>query len=1353
MKVQNEMATRISVDTISAITSMKDFRMAVSAASSAWRAQEQDLKSSGQYSEAVKARISGLTQVMDIQKAKIAELRSQQAGLNQDNDKQRSQWLNLEKQISQANKQLSNYESQARRAQNSVMRQVSGLADLQKSYRATQSASNAYVNRLNAEKKAASATVAKFKGLKASLVNLESQYRKQEFLLKQIAHQSGENSDAYRKQKEQLDKTVTSITNTKSEMKKMRLEVAELQPTGIKRIDDAVVSLGNHTDRMKAKIKTGFATLKQNALLATGAITTVGGAMVYGAQKASELQDSYLKTNNLLVTGGEKVSEVTRNVRKMQSDGAIMSVKYGISQSKIADAYQELTKRGYTSSQSLGAMKTMLQASVASGDDLNDVVTSSTAAMEAFGLRADGTAKMLKNTKMAVNEMAYAADMTATDFKSMSVAMEYAGPAAKTLGYTVGQTASAIGILSNNGLEADKAGTGLRQVFNSLIRPTKGGTEALNQMGLSVKDFTDKSGKMKSMSQIFDTLNKHSSNLSKQEKGAVFKALFGSTGESAGIILADNSKKLADLNKNVKNSYKGQGYVQQLAKKNMGSAKMSMSQFKEAANAASITLGKALMPALRDAAVAMSKSFNSKDGQKGLKEIAGFIGKVTKAVVDLVVALGKHTTTVKIFGGAILGVAGALKVMQGILVTVDIVKRFSKLAGVAKGIRLVGTAVKFATAGFNPWVIGIELVIGALVLLYTHSKTFRKMCSDMGKLAVKAGKAIVNGFKAVINWFKSDWKQIALFLVNPIAGGIALLYKHNKKFRSFVNGLGRIAKSGMKAVGHWFSSTASSIGKDWNDMKQDTTKTAQDMLRRHEQTFKSGYKVIGDQTQTWRDLVSGHWGNLSSDTRRTASDMSKLHQRLFKDMYNRLNEMTGGRLGDMVKAWQDKMGSIGDTVANAKSAIHKHFVDMVRGIIKPFNDMLGDLQKGINWVLDKLGASKIGGSWQVPMPSYATGTQGAHPGGFAKVNDGKTAHYREIYRLPNGQVGMFPAVRDMIVPLPKGTSVLDGDRSFFLAQLMGQVPHYANGIGDFFANLKDDATNFLENTDKFLAHPIEFMKSVFKRFVHVSTPVKFASELVTSVPKFIAEQMADWVKKQFATLTNPGGAGVERWRPYIEKAFKELHVTATETKINKLLRQIQTESNGNPLAFQHGYVDKNTGGNEARGLLQFAGSTWAADALPGHTDWRNGYNEILAAIHVLERGGEGGWGNVGNGHGWENGGLINQHGMYEVGEYNRPEMIVPLDMSKRSRAYQLLGEIVARFHAEDPSHGTIAKNDDGLEKRMDQMNRKFDQLLDMFGQLLGLSGSQLQAIKDQGSFDPKKQYKQQALDAVMRAYS
>lgn len=1426
MKVQNEMSTRISVETVSAIGSLSAFRNAIKATSNAWRAQETALKNSGDYSGAVREKLRGLNQVMELQRAKIKELRQEQEGLDTSNKKQANQFLKLEKQISQANRQLASYDSQARRARSAAAYQVSGLADLQKGYRAAESSSRAYVNRLNAEGKSASATVERFRALKSSLSNLESQYRKQEFLLKQVANESGRDSDAYSKQKEQLDKTATSIAKTRSEMNGLSNTVARLQPTGIKRIDDAVIKVENHTGRMRARVSSAFSKIRENAVGVAATVGTVGAAMVSGAEKASRLQDTYLKTNNLLVTGGEKVSEVTRNVKQMQSDGEKMSVKYGISQNKIADAYKELTKRGYSSSQSLGAMKTMLQASVASGDDLNDVVTSSTAAMEAFGLRANGTAKMLKNTKMAVNEMAYAADMTATDFKSMSVAMEYTGPAAKTLGYTVGQTASAIGILSNNGLEADKAGTGLRQVLNSLIKPTKGADAALKKIGLSTKDFVDKSGKMKSINSIFKELNEHTDKLSDREKGAVFKALFGATGESAGIILADNASKLEKLNKDVEKSYKGQGYVQKLAQKNMGSAKMSMNQFKEAANAATITLGKEMMPALRDAAVAMSKAFASKDGQRGLKTVARAIGVITKALVDMVVAIGKHTTIIKIFGSALLAAFASTKLLEAIGTL-----RLVEIPKMIKGFQTLTKVLKVATLGWNPWVIGIGLATAALIELYRHSKTFRKICNDMGKLAVKAGKAIVKGFKAAVNWFKSDWKQITLFLVNPIAGGIALLYKHNAKFRKFVNNLAKDARTGLRKVGNFFKSawkgiertssrawknqqrenrnglrdaqrtwdrmsrnvsrtsksmwrrasrdarngwnyvarwgnrSSKGIARTWDWMNRQTTRASQRMFRSHERTFRAGYRVIEDQTKTWKDLTSGHWDRLYDDTSRTARDMNKYHQRLFKDMYNKLNDMTGGRLGDMLKTWQDKMSSIGDAVANAKQSIHTHFVDLVRGVIKPFNDMLAGIQKGINWVLDKIGASKIGGNWQIPMPSYAQGTLGAHPGGFAKVNDGKTGHYREMYKLPNGVVGMFPAVRDMIVPLPKGTAILDGEKTYSFMRMMGKIPHYATGtldaVGNFFGNLKDDVESFMDNIDKFIDHPVELMESVFKKFIRVSTPIKFATDMIQHFPVYVAQQMKNWLKKQLEEFSGPNGGAASEG--LIRRAAAMMHVHPSDAFIHNLMQVIMNES-GNRSVMQTIH-DMNSGGNEAGGILQYTPGTFATYAMPGHTNRMNPLDELLAFFNNSDWENSIGWTTIWGhrkmewlhsgpqGHRrlshFANGGLVDRHQLIEIAEGNKPEYVIPTDINKRSRAYQLLGEIIARFHADEPAQAHI-NSDYG--KKIDQLNAKFDRLLDMFGQLLGATDNQTQAIQAQGSLDTKQLYKKMARDKAMRQF-
>lgn len=1343
MKIQNEMATRITVDTVEAAQSMKAFRQAITANTQAWKANEIALKNSGEYAKAAQEKVKGLTEVMRLQQERIAKLREQQEGLDRTNKADANTYISLQKQINAATRQLNSYAAQVERAKNNAAYHESGLAKLKEQYKANQAASSALADRLKAEGNIMERSNVRYKAARKSLANLQQQYRKQEDLLKQIETQSGKTSAAYQKQKVQLDRTGEAVAKAKDQVKDLGKEFNQLHPTGINRVDKSVNALNRSLDKVKDKARSAFSSIKEHSVMAITAFAGIGRAAYEGAVKATDLQDSYTKTTNLLVTGGEKAAEATRNVTKMQQQGRAMSVKYGVSQQEIANAYQELTKRGYTSSQSLGAMKTMLQASAASGEDLQDVVESSTAAIEAFGLKANGTSKMLANTKKAVNEMAYAADMTATDFKSMSVAMEYAGPQAKTLGYNVGEAASAIGILSNNGLEADKAGTGLRQVLNSLIAPTQGATQALKGIGLSTKDFTDQHGKMKPMEEIFRLLNEHTKDLNKQQKGALFQALFGSTGESAGIILADNAKELDNLNKKVQDSYKGQGYVQELANKNMGSAKMSMRQFKEAAEGVEVTIGKALLPSLRDSAVAMAKAFNSKDGQNALKELGKVIGNVARALANMIIWMTKHKTEVKIFGSVLIG---AFAVFKTLTIANNIRRVVTELGLLAKVAKIAGIGLKGGLV-----VGGLLIVITTLVELYKHNKKVKAFFDGIAK-AAKAG------MKATVKWFSNGWKSIKKSIDDGIKKSQKSWNNFKKSTSKTVDGIWKSTKktfsNGWKSLQNATRNGVNNVEKEHNQLSRLTNRAAKTLFKQNEATFKAGYKVIQDQTRTWKDLTSGHWERLADDTRQTANDMRNFQTRLFSSLYDKLNDLTGGRLGDMLKTFQRIFSSIGDAVSGAVKTVHNRFVDLVNGVLKPFKTLISNIKGGINWILDKIGASKLGGDFSISFPSYANGTDDTHPGGFAKVNDAKTAHYREMYRLPNGKVGMFPAVRDMIVPLPKGTSILDGERSYKLTTMLGMIPRYADGIGDFFAGLLskagDVADSILENVDKIIAHPVKFAKSVFDRFVNQSSPIKFAQALITNVPAYIAKQMGAWIKKQFEVLSNPGGAGVARWRPYIIRAFHQLGVDPAEWKVQKLLRQIDTESKGDPLAFQHGYVDANTGGNEARGLLQFAYSTWLADALPGHTDWRNGYNQILAAIHVLELGGEGGWGNVGNGHGWAMGGEIFKHGFYEIAEHDQPEMVVPLDPNKRGRANQLLGEIVTRFKAEDLANGRLGQEASGSNADLDALNRKFDLLLSMFKDLLQLSGNQIEAIKAQGTFDTQSFYKKQARDLRMQ---
>lgn len=290
----------------------------------------------------------------------------------------------------------------------------------------TAKADQSYTNMLKAQGHAHAANSDHMRSLRNTYSSLQKQYKEEVTQLGRIKRASGETSAEYQKQRKNVYDLGAKIATTADKTSKLTRAQGKLK--------SSASGLNSVYDKTKA--------------LSLG----VGAAFVYGAKKAIELQHQYKVTNNLLTTGGENAQESLRATKQMQADGEKYSVKYGKTQKEIATNYQELVKRGYTSAQALGSMNSMVKASVASGDSLSDVVNDSTAAIESFGLRAKSTSGMIKNTKNATNQMAYAADLTATDFHSMGTAMTYAGATAHQSKLSLSETASAIGILSNNGL-------------------------------------------------------------------------------------------------------------------------------------------------------------------------------------------------------------------------------------------------------------------------------------------------------------------------------------------------------------------------------------------------------------------------------------------------------------------------------------------------------------------------------------------------------------------------------------------------------------------------------------------------------------------------------------------------------------------------------------------------------------------------------------------------------------------------------------------------------------------------------------------------------------------------------------
>lgn len=688
----DSVTTGIDLNETKAVEAINRLKSAVKDSTREWQINEAQAKSAGDAVSASKYRYEGLSEAMEKQKAYIANLSEGMKAINRDTDAGEKAYQKYNAQLTTAERSLASMTGQLNRAKSAYEYQQTGIEDLNKSLSANDKLMQSQIDLYEKTRNKMGAAKAEVSGLSTSYAKQTEIYRAQVTELKRLEAAEGTSSEALVKQKTRVNEAGSALLTYRNKLLEANLAVTKMQPFNSESlIGKGLNTVYQTTEKATDVMAAGYQKVKSAAYQSAFGIAAIGAAAVKGAQMASELQNQYKTTFNLLVTGGEQAKEAQENVNKMQEQGSELSVKYGKTQKEIADGYQELVKRGYTSAQALGALPTMLQASVASGDDFTDVVHNSTAALESFGKRADDVAGMTKNTKEVVNQMAYAADMTATDFQSMGVAMEYVGASAHQSKLSLSETASAIGILSNNGLEADKAGTGLRKVIVSLQSPSKDAAEALSGIGLSTKDFVDQNGNMKSMTEIFGLLNQHTEKLSSFQKGQIFHALFGTTGQQAGAILSENVKQLGELDDKVKKSADGQGYVVNLANKNMQSTQNELKQFKAAGEAVLIMIGQKFLPVLSDAATSMAKAFNSKEGKQGLEEIASWIAEIFQKLVDTVKFIGEHkdfvVNTAKVFASiwAVNKIGDALSMVKKINNELKIMSGINALSDALSG--------------------------------------------------------------------------------------------------------------------------------------------------------------------------------------------------------------------------------------------------------------------------------------------------------------------------------------------------------------------------------------------------------------------------------------------------------------------------------------------------------------------------------------------------------------------------------------------------------------------------------------------------------------------------------------------
>lgn len=518
------------------------------------------------------------------------------------------------------------------------------------------------------------------------------------------------------------------------------------------------------------------------------------------------------------------------------------------------------------------------------------------------------------------------------------------------------------------------------------------------------------------------------------------------------------------------------------------------------------------------------------------------------------------------------------------------------------------------------------------------------------------------------------------------------------------------------------------INDEFNRMKVAVGQRAQQAMNDAKNHFQRGYSDIKSNTSGWRGDMANIWSDTRGKISNIADNLRGDATNKFSDMHSKLNDLTNGGLGKMEDAWHNRLEGIAEVVTNSGGHIFNQFKNVLNNLAKPFESLINGIKDGVNWILDHVGGDGKLGSFS--FPGFANGTNGPiEKDQLALLNDAPGSHYQEmVHRASTGETFMLPAKRNMLFPLQKGDEVLDGERSHKLATMMQMpIPHANGAIGDFFSGLWNGAKELEDIAEDALKDVVGFGKSLFTHFIANVTPKSTDSlngGLKLNLPGFYAEHLKNWIKKQLDDLgsdTPKNG----NWAPVVKKALRKNGLPDSEAYVNAWLKQIQTESGGNPKAVQGNIGDiNNATGDLAKGLVQTISATFNAYKFPGHGNIFNGYDNLLAGIAYAKAkyGASGMLSVIGHGHGYANGGIATTPSIFgEAGA----EMAIPLDTMKSTRAWQLMKQVVDYYAGSSNQSTQVVNQTDltPLEKRFDAALAQNQQLISLIEQLIGVTDS------------------------------
>ncbi|OEZ34257.1 peptidase M23 [Lactiplantibacillus plantarum] len=906
--VGREMTSKVGLDSAEAVKSLKTLTAEVRANTSGWKAQETALKSAGEYQKATAARVDGLAKSMEMQKSKIDELKSRQAGLNRSTKDGEETYLKLSDQINKASRSYDSMGGQLDRAKSKLQYYNSGLADLQKGYKQSTALSDSYVKRLEAEGRSAEANKAKLGGLKQAYSNMEAQYKAQTSELERIKTASGATSDAYKRQQVRVNETATAMAKAKASQNEL-VKAMEKEPHGFM---SGVRSKLDSIDDKAKKTSHLFGTILGAHLVANG-ITNALSSMTASFGELSSAVTEYDNKQRTMAATWTTLTGSNGKGKQMVDIGNELASAFN----QNINVVDELDQSFYHVFDNAPRTKELTKSILTLGDTLN--------------LSNDDVTRLGTN----FTHMLSSGKMQLGDFNMINDQLPmYAG---KMLEFEKKQQHNSKLTMST-----------LREQMSAGKISAKDAEEVMNSLGSKYKTASENLMKTipgmersirTQMPALLDAIYKPIANMKSPLMGqftkwigdSSTKAEFKDVGNALALQINDITKAFAGKNFNVGDSLNKM--LSNLAKgidklgANIVAHKKEIKSFFSSMNTASKTSLNVLVQSLKDIEPIL----------KILGEFAEKHPKVFAGLASSAFVASKGISALKLaFSGLDLA-----KGLGGKLSRIVLKPKVDGAEG-ERELTKFASFVKRSGTGMGHWLKMAASVTTAkaksgISALWAHTKSvggkIGKGLSWTAKIAYKGASKAFSVLGAGIKTLGKSFLSLGkLLLTNPIglvltavvALGVAFYeaYKHIKPFREWVNKTFKSVVNFGKGIAKWGSNVGKSVAKALGNMSKKWN------------SFKNSFR------KSW----NSHWSAMGKSLRNNWNGSVKNTRNFFSTVGKKWN----GFKNSFRKGWNSHWNTMTRNLHSAWSSSYKHTRDFFSSMGKKWDGWKSSFRKSWN---------------------------------------------------------------------------------------------------------------------------------------------------------------------------------------------------------------------------------------------------------------------------------------------------------------------------------------------------------------------------------------------------------------------